>query len=212
MQRHCIHLIGTDAVEQQENNKKEKGVRFSPCVLHMALAIYTQSKVGYEELRKSSIDVMPSASTLACIKSKMQTTDGICPKTYQWFYDNTVCQIPDQDRAGHLMCDKMQLKSGIYWNTANHKLSRFASDLDELDLAKEIQSLNELCDDKKGDATANTGSDASLKTDNVTAKKVNQWCFCSIKGVIHNAEFFFNSGSLTRDELLCQFIHVVSCY
>jgi len=41
---------------------------------------------------------------------------------------------------------------------------------------------------------------------------VNQWHFHGIKGVIHNGEYFFNSGNLTGDELFCQFMHVVSCY
>jgi len=41
---------------------------------------------------------------------------------------------------------------------------------------------------------------------------VNQWRFCGIKGVIHNGEYFFNSSSLTGDELLHQFMHMVLCY
>jgi len=42
----------------------------------------------------------------------------------------------------------------------------------------------------------------SFENKNSNAKKVNQWRFRSIKGVIHNAEYFFNSGSLAGDELL----------
>jgi len=94
--------------------KKEKGVRFSPQILHVALSLYTRSKVGYEELWNSSIEVMPSASTLACIISKMKTSDATFPKMYQWFYNDTIHHIPDTDHTGHIMCNEMHLKSGIH--------------------------------------------------------------------------------------------------
>jgi len=204
-------------LEQMQSNakkitKKEKGVRFSPRILRMALSIYTRSKVGYEEMRKTSIEVMPSPATLNRLKSKLQTSDGYCPRMYQWFFDETVSHIPEQDRAGHVMCDEMQLKSGIYWNTQSHKLVGFASDSEELNLADELDALNDILKGNDNDSLPTQNMIKSLESDNCNAKKVNQWRFRSIKGVIHNAEYFFNSGCLTGDELLRQFVHVVSCY
>jgi len=75
----------------------------------------------------------------------MQTSDGICPTIYQWFFDDTIQHIPESDRAGHIMCDELQLKSGIYWNTLSHKLVGFASDKSEMNLAKEIEAINNCC-------------------------------------------------------------------
>ena len=46
----------------------------------------------------------------------------------------------------------------------------------------------------------------------VPAVYVNQWRFRSVHGVLHNAEFFFNDGSLDGDELLDQLTHVLLSY
>jgi len=50
--------------------EKGKGACFSPRMLWLALSVYTRLKVGYEELRQSSIEVFPSQSTLDRLKSK----------------------------------------------------------------------------------------------------------------------------------------------
>jgi len=151
--------------------KTEKGVRFSPKILRVALSLYTRSKVGYDELWNSSIEVMPSSSTLAHIKSKMKMTDGTCPKMYQWFYDDTISHIPDADHAGHIMCDEMHLKSGIYWNTASKKIVGFASDSHKLDLAAELRSVNDAIDGKTEDSTTSSSSTKPKMADNAAAKK-----------------------------------------
>jgi hypothetical protein len=46
----------------------------------------------------------------------------------------------------------------------------------------------------------------------VPAVYVNQWRFRSAYGVQNNAEFFFNDGSLNRDEILDQLTHVLLSY
>jgi hypothetical protein len=46
----------------------------------------------------------------------------------------------------------------------------------------------------------------------VPAVYVNQWRYRSTYGVLHNAEFFFNDGSLNGDELLDQLTHVLLSY
>ena len=151
--------------------KKEKGVRFSPKILRVALSLYTRSKVGYEELQNSSIEVMPSASTLAHIKSKMKTCDGTFPKMYQWFYDDTICHIPDAYHTGHIMCNEMHLKSGIYWNTASKKIDGFASDSQKLDLATKLCYVNDAIDGKREYSTMSSTSDRSPLADNAAAEK-----------------------------------------
>ena len=40
----------------------------------------------------------------------------------------------------------------------------------------------------------------------------NQWRFRSTKGIIHNGDFYFNKGSLDRNELVKQLIDVLACY
>jgi len=79
--------------------------------------------------------------TLQQMKSKMMQEDGISPTTYQWFYDEVVSSLPVEAQQGHLMCDEMQLKSGVYWNTQTHKLVGFASDTSDLNLLDELHAL-----------------------------------------------------------------------
>ena len=41
---------------------------------------------------------------------------------------------------------------------------------------------------------------------------VNQWRFRSTKSITHNADFYFNKGSLDGNELVRQFIDIVTSY
>jgi len=81
-----------------KNIQKKIMVHFSPQILRLALSVYTRSKVGYEELHNSSLEVLPAPSTIACLKSKLWTTDSVCPNIYQWFYDQSVQYILEADQ------------------------------------------------------------------------------------------------------------------
>jgi len=73
---------------------KEGGMRFSPRILWLLLLLYIHSPVGYNEFKKSSLEIFPSSRTLQCMKSKMMHCDGISPKMYQWYYDEVVAHLP----------------------------------------------------------------------------------------------------------------------
>ncbi len=137
----------------------------------------------------------------------MNTKDGICPRIYQWFFDEKIRHLPAKERIGQLMCDEMHLKAGVYWNTKSHRIVGFASDSMELNLCEEMKSL-----EKAIDANGNLCDKNEFEKSDKNAKKVNQWRFRSVKGIVHNGEYFYNSGSLSGDELIWQFIHVVCCY
>jgi len=66
-------------------------------------------------------------------------------------------------------------------------------------LEKAIDANSNLCDKNK------------FEKSDKNAKKVNQWHFQSVKGILHNGEYFYNSGSLSGNELIWQYIHVVCC-
>ncbi len=173
-------------VEQMRDNAgkicgKDKGIRFSPRILRMALSVYVRSPVGYEELKKSSLEIFPSCSTIARMKQKMNTKDGICPRIYQWFFDEKIRHLPAKERIGQLMCDEMHLKAGVYWNTKSHRIAGFASESTELNLCEEIKSL-----EKDIDANGELRDASKFHESNRNATKVNQWRFRSIKGVVHN--------------------------
>jgi len=50
---------------------KEGGIRFSPQILQLALSLYIHSPVGYNEFKKSSLEIFPLSCTLQRMKSKM---------------------------------------------------------------------------------------------------------------------------------------------
>jgi len=76
--------------------------------------------------------------------------------------------------------------------------------LDFLDELREIEKIIK----ENGHAVQQSNDD----DDDKIAKKVNQWHLHTVKGKHHNGEFWFNNGSLTGDELMWQFTHVVTCY
>ncbi len=72
-------------------------------------------------------------------------------------------------------------------NTASKKIVGFASDSHKLNLAAELCSVNDAINGKTEESTTSSSSTKTKMAD---------------KGVIHNGEYFFNSGSLTGDKLL----------
>jgi len=137
----------------------------------------------------------------------MRTHDGICPKSYQWLYDKTISDMQDdKEKAGHIMCDELQIKSTLCWNTQTHALVGFTTECTTLDFLDELKEIEKMVKEN-GHAVNKKDED-----DDKIAKKVNQWRLRTVKGKHHNGEFWFNNGSLTGDELMWQFTHVVSCY
>ena len=76
-----------------------------------------------------------------------------------------------------------------------------ASDVeDTLDLGQELKHLvDNKSDENKVDAAK-------------VATYVKQWRFRSLYGRFHNGECYFNCGSLSGDELIKQFLQVLSGY
>ena len=103
----------------------------------------------------------------------------------------------DNDKLvlGHLMTDEMKLQSEIWWNCKTNKMVGFASsglNTDGLDLANELKKMLKDVESSGG----------APKWEEEPALYVNQWRFRDCYNNTHNAEFFFNNGSLTGDELL----------
>jgi len=111
-----------------------------------------------------------------------------------------------KEKAGHIMCDDMQIKSTLCWNTKTHELVGFTGDSCTLDFLTEFKAL-----EQSVKPTGHSKNDVLDESDKI-AKKVNQWRLRTVTGKHHNGEFWFNDRSLTGDELMWQFPHVVSCY
>ena len=160
-------------------NQKEKGIRFSPQILQMALSLYICSPVGYREFKKSSLMIFPSDQTLQCMISNMMVTDGICQKTYQWFYDEVVSQMADEtEKSGHIMCDKLQIKSTLCQNTQSHALVGFVTDTSELNFIEELKALEST---RKEDGRS-IDNQSDVHDDDKIAKKINQWRLRTVQG------------------------------
>jgi hypothetical protein len=89
------------------------------------------------------------------------------------FLREMVSVAPGEERAGHLMCDEIHLKAGIFWNVKTHEMMGFASDDGKgLNLLDELKSLD----------TIMTDDDTCMAEDeDFNAQKVNQWRFRSVK-------------------------------
>jgi hypothetical protein len=214
-------------------NDQPKRVRFSPRVMRMALSLYLKGPTAYESFRKSSIQVMPSVSTIKKLKADMTPKEGTFPRCYGWFYDEFFATniATEADRVGHIVCDEMKLRSDFYWNPATHKCVGIVVDGgpdDRIDLLNEVKKLYadsafEAFDDDCDTTEANHGTEVNHATlDSSSVKKngkdysisltVNQYRFRSANNHTHTGEFFFNNGSLSGDELLRQVKQVIFGY
>ena len=184
----------------------QKGNRYSPKVMRMALSVWQRSRSAYEQMQQSNSFMFPTARQLARAKKKNSLHQGLNPKLYSRLYDEFVTRSTGQI-VGHVMVDEMQLKSGIYFHSKSHVVTGFATDGGGISIDKEIMDFLKLL--KK-----NKASQADLEdkdTEKGVSTYVNQWRFRSCHNEVRNLEFFFNEGNTTGSEILRQFIHVNMC-
>ena len=183
---------------------RDTTVQFSLGILRTSLTLYLRSQVGYNELKETSPLSLPSVRTLRKLQAKMKLSDGYNPTIYGWFFDETVQgdkQNSNNLLHGHLIVDEMKLKTGIYWRSSDHKACGFALCSSTMSLTDSIRDM--IQDEEK------ENDEKMFQEKYAPAIYVNQWCFRSTYNVIHNAEFFFNTGSLDGNDMLHQLIHVM---
>jgi hypothetical protein len=214
-----ISNFGKAVVEGQKTQ-----VRFLPRMLRLAMSLWMRSKSGYDDLREQSVAIMPSASLLKKIQQGMRVNEGHCAKIYGWFHDSYVSKC-DKVVHGHLMCDEMKLKSDIYWNCSNHAMVGLAASRDGVDkLLVEDELMALFSDVFASSSDANDTKDLPTKAklnehynrqellSYKPATYVNLWRLRTTTNVTQSCEFFFNTGSLSGDELLRQFMRVAGHY
>ena len=163
---------------------KPSTVEFTPAIYQSAVVLYLHSKVGYNDQRKLSPLVMPSPTTMNRLLRETRLNEGYSPKIYGNFFDEYVTH--KSPVIGQLVFDEMKLKTGVFWRTSDHTVCGFASANHNSTIRTILSDMIENGDD---------GTD-EFHDMNSPAVYVNQWRFRSIYNVIHNSNFFFNSGSL----------------
>jgi hypothetical protein len=110
----------------------------------------------------------------------MKVNEGICPKLYGGMANMRQRMTIVEDEKyfmapGHLLVDKMKLKSDIYWKVALDEVVGFASDNKSLDLAAEVKAMLKDTGNETDatDKIANTCTRPTKKP----AAYVNQWRF-----------------------------------
>jgi hypothetical protein len=204
---------------------QKKQVRFSPRMLRLAMSLWMRSKSTYNDLWEHSLAIMPSVSLLKSIQKGMRVNEGHCAQIYGWFHDSYVSNC-DKAVHGHLMCDEMKLKNDIYWNCSNHAMVGLAASKDGVDKLLVEEEVAALFTDVFDSTSPGVGEtkEAGEKT-NLTehykrqelmsykpATYVNLWRLRTTTNVTQSCEFFFNTGSLSGDELLRQFMRVTAHY
>jgi hypothetical protein len=208
---------------QKKLQGKDSHVRFNATIVRTAMASWLRSPASYRQLKECSLQVLPSERTLQKMAAEIKPDEGICPKLYGWFHDLFVGDDLKDQIMGHLLFDEMKLEKDIYWNCSNNKCAGFARSGpgDTIDLKESIREL--LLDiveeeEQDGDDQQDTEKRSTIEMrDHEAAIYVNQFRLRTTrkltdKAFKHNAEFFYNTGSLDADELLRQFMHVITCY
>jgi hypothetical protein len=158
------------------------------------------------------------------LKSVVQVQEGIYPAVYAQFHDylqscNNAGKVGDW--IGHVMFDKVKIKCDMLWNSNSNDMLGFCSGNTDgkIILDEELEkAMSELCEsEQSSESSSSMSSKSSSSTLSDPFQKehatyANQWRFRSVYGVVHNSEFFFNSGSLSGDEILRQWMHVTTCY
>jgi hypothetical protein len=178
---------------------KNQQLRFAPKTIRMAMSLWLWDGKGYQEFQESTYYLLPSPQYLRKLKEEFRMKDGEDPKVYCRFKDERLRGKESAGMIGHLMADEIKLKSDIAYNCRNKEIIGFVGNKGSLNLREEFANLL-------------TSPERASDDTKVPAVYANQWRFRSIHNKTHNAEFFFNSGSITKDELLRQFMHVVTCY
>ena len=113
------------------------------------------------------------------------------------------------------MCDEMKTQANIWFNAKNDLTVGFASnEKHRISLEEAVQKVVSYSDNDDGEDDNEGDSDLPDDEDDSyeSVSYVNQFCLRTTTGKRHNAEYFFNTGSLTGDDLIAQIMHVISCY
>jgi hypothetical protein len=178
-------------------SNKAKQVRFSPAVLRLAMNLYNKSPTAYQEFKEQYIFSLPSESTLLKVRGANKVEEGFNPIIYCRYQERREeARAGDQrDGAngedGHIGCDEMHLKAGIWWNTSNHDILGFEGDCKNFD-----DEVTTLISDMK-------------RPPKKLAVSVNQFKYRSTFGKTQNLDFFYNSGSLSGKDIAKQVFHVI---
>jgi hypothetical protein len=146
------------------------------------------------------IEKKEASDFAAYLMLEIDNNEGYSLKICGNFFDEYVAL--NSPVIGQLVFDEMKLETGVFWRTSDHTVCGFAS-------ANQNSTIRSVLSDM-----LQNDSDGAEEFHDTSAPAlyVNQWRFRSIYNVIHNSNFFFNSGSLDGNELLSQMMHVVCGY
>ena len=155
------------------------------------MSLYLRSRKCYDELHSSGLLSLPTPRHLRRIGKDLKIVEGGDPLLYLMFQEEVQQRKGDnmEQIFGHLMLDEVKLKNGIAYNCNSNEVTGFIPrHMDTKNVYQQI--LN------KSDKSADENQ---MKKSTVYA---NQWRFRSTHNLVHNADFFFNNGSLDGNELI----------
>ncbi|KAL3914177.1 MAG: hypothetical protein SGARI_000266 [Bacillariaceae sp.] len=116
--------------------------RSDPRIVRLALGNWLRSPCATEQLKKNSIEILPSERTLYRYQKELISHEGYCPKVYSWMRDER-SHKPNYHPLCILKCDELTFQTNIYTNIKNNCVQAFASTdgCDSIDLSKEIVAL-----------------------------------------------------------------------
>jgi hypothetical protein len=191
-------------LNEMKNNAKViagKGctIRYSARTVRIAMSIWLRSPAAYREFKEASLTIFPSERYLRSMKTMTVYEEGDDPRIYGWYHDEIVSKKKGEKMIGQLLYDELKLKSDFAFHSGTNKTVGMVSrNSDSMSL---IDELDVLVDDRSTEFEAFE-----------PALYVNQYRFRGVFGERHNANYFYNKGSLTGDAILRQMIHVISCY
>ena len=163
-------------------------LRYHPVIMNIATNMYLSSPSAYVDLQKNTVYAMPTESTMKKHKHKQKAKDGKYVRIIllHAFTHQQRAKEPDRTTTGHLSCDEMKLRPGIWYNTKTHEIMGFSDNVYSLDTI-----VHSYLEDPQG-------------IGNNLTTYVNQWVYRSSCGMIFPCEFYYNSSSMTGQTIYNQ--------
>ena len=195
------------------NHNKQQ--RYDSRIKRLALAHYLQfGKTGYQHLKESSLEILPSDRTNERSLAYLRGGDGChVPRFSSQFADalkSSKLAGPHHETAVQIIFDEIKVRSGVVYNPKTGKESGFTASKNgaTINFAEEIITLAEasLGDGVSEDLCSEVGKDPYIEA----ATSANVFRLRTGRNETWNVAFYFNSGSLTGDDLVKQILTVIT--
>lgn len=112
--------------QQKAFRQKEKGMRWHPMVIRLAILLHSKSKAAYEILRKTGVLKLPGSSTLREYTSAYDPQEGFSQEVMEEL-KRAASKLHENQRFVALLHDEMSIRSDLVFDVRTGALVGFVN-------------------------------------------------------------------------------------